>query len=69
MHHLDAVHQVCNERFPDSYLKLLVEFAAVSVQHGQAEWPEVCIETATHRETEECVICQPSLKHSVQLHT
>lgn len=54
MHHLEAVHQVCNERCPASYLELLVEFAAVSVQHGQAEWPKVCIETATHRETGMC---------------
>ncbi len=35
------------------YLELFVEFAAVSVQHGQVEGPKVCIETATHRKTEE----------------
>lgn len=33
------------------YLELLVELAAVSVQHGQVKGPEVGIETAMHSDT------------------
>lgn len=40
------------ESAAETHLQLLVEFAAVSVQHGQVERAEVCIETGdTHIST------------------
>lgn len=34
---------------PGTHLELLVEFAAVAVQHGQVERTEVCIEAGTRQ--------------------
>lgn len=43
----------CKVQSSASYLEIRIDFAAVSVQHGQVQRAKVCIETATHKETYE----------------
>lgn len=44
----------------ETHLELLVELAAVSVQHGQVQRPKVCVEAADTKDIEYTVSQTPA---------